>query len=461
MRGLWSAIALVVVLAGLGGYIYFVDSKRPAARIEEKQKVFSVEADKIEEITITAEGETSTLRKADGTWKMVTPVAADADQNEVSTMTTNLSGIEVNRVIEENAANLGDFGLEKPRITIAFKGAGGAAGQLALGDKTPAQGDVYAVKPGERRVFLVASYQETAFAKKPFDLRDKRILNFDRDKVDSIEVTQGGGTIVQLARSGSDWTVKQPAAVRGDYSTIEGVLTRLSSTNMTRLVEPAATDPVLLARYGLDKPTTTVTLGAGSTRATLALGKEEEGSVYARDQSRPMVFAVDPTFAADLKKTADDFRDKDLFEFRNFNAARLRITRGSETFEFQKVAGTGDNAAEKWQRVAAGGAATDVDATKMDDLLSKLTSLRAQSFRATAAGTGLEQPALVVSASYDQGKFERVRAAKPAAEAFASRDGESGVAVLDATAYDDMIKALGSVLAPAPPLPAPPAPPAK
>ena len=54
-----------------------------------------------------------------------------------------------------------------------------------------------------------------------------------------------------------------------------------------------------------------VTLGAGSARATLALGKEEEGATFARDQSRPMVFTVDQTVAADLKKPADDYRDKE------------------------------------------------------------------------------------------------------------------------------------------------------
>ena len=31
MRGLTSTLLLVVVLAGLGAYIYFVDSKKPAA----------------------------------------------------------------------------------------------------------------------------------------------------------------------------------------------------------------------------------------------------------------------------------------------------------------------------------------------------------------------------------------------------------------------------------------------
>src|SRR5262245_7569992 len=308
MGRLWSTLALVAVLAGLGGYIYFVDSKRPSSTIAEKKKVFDgVQADKLEEITVTNEGETSTLHKADGTWKMTAPAASDADQNEASTLTSNLSSIEVNRVVDENPSTLSQYGLEKPKITVAFKGQNNLSGQLLLGDKTATQGDVYAMKQGEKRVFLVSSYQETAFGKKPFDLRDKKVLNFERDKVDSIEITNGAAPIL-LARAGSAWTVKQPMQARADYSAVEGLLTRLSSANMTKLVEPSASDAAALAKYGLDKPAVTVTLGAGSARATLALGKEEEGATFARDQSRPMVFSVDQTLVGDLKKTADDYR---------------------------------------------------------------------------------------------------------------------------------------------------------
>ena len=57
MRGLTSTLILVVVLAGLGAYIYFVDSKRPAASADgssaEKEKVFTTEVDKINEVRVT------------------------------------------------------------------------------------------------------------------------------------------------------------------------------------------------------------------------------------------------------------------------------------------------------------------------------------------------------------------------------------------------------------------------
>ena len=209
MRRLTSTIALVVVLAGLGAYIYFVDSKRPAAASRRKQKVFTVEADKIEEITVTSDGETSTLRKADGTWQMTAPVQADADQTEVSSLTTNLSTLEVNRVIDENASNLAEYGLAKPRITVAFKAQGGVAGELHLGDKT---------RDAERRLRREAGREaRVPRAGVPGnDVREEAVrparqarpqLRARQGRLAS-RSTQDGKPSIQLARTGSDWVVK-------------------------------------------------------------------------------------------------------------------------------------------------------------------------------------------------------------------------------------------------------------
>jgi hypothetical protein len=451
MRGLTSTILLIGVLAGLGAYIYFVDSKRsggtvgPAGTIvEPKDKVFTVEADKIEEVRVTADKESTLLKKVDGAWRIVEPTPVEADQTEASGLTTSLTGLEVNRVIEENASDLSRYGLAEPKFKVAFKGQNNVAGELHLGDRTATTTDMYAVKAGEKRVFLVPSYHENSFNKKPFDLRDKRILTVKRDDIDLLDVA--GESTFQLARSGTEWSVKKPMQARGDYSAIEGLITRLSTANMTKMVEqgPAggAFAADVLAKYGLDKPAATVTIGAGSARATLALGKEEEGAVYGRDLSRPMIFAVDPSLVTDLKKPADEYRNKNLLESRPFNLARLRIVRGGDTYEFQKIVGSGANQADKWQRSTNGGAAADVDAAKMDDFLAKLTNLRAESF----VTAGASQSEIVVSASHDEGKFERVRFGKSGTDVLATRDGEPGAARVDANNYGEMVTALDAVI---------------
>ena len=132
MRGLSSTLILVVVLAGLGGYIYFVDSKKPAASADgssaTKEKVFTVEAGKINELRVTYQGESSLLKKEESGWKMIEPTPIEADPPEAIGVATALTNVDIVRVIDENAANLEQFGLANPQITVAFKAEGGASG---------------------------------------------------------------------------------------------------------------------------------------------------------------------------------------------------------------------------------------------------------------------------------------------------------------------------------------------
>ena len=232
MRGLQSTIALVVVLAGLGAYIYFVTWKMPeggADAAAKKEKVFAgFEADKIEEIKVTsAAGDATTLKKEGGAWQMSQPIAAKADESEVSGITTALGSIEVSRVIDENPTNLNDYGLSNPRIEIDFKGAGDKDyRKLLVGDKSPTGGDLFAKRNDEKKVFLIPAFQETSLNRTTFDLREKTVLKFDREKVDGIDVTAGGKTLA-VAKDGGDWKITKPVQTRADFGSVEGLVGRL------------------------------------------------------------------------------------------------------------------------------------------------------------------------------------------------------------------------------------------
>src|SRR5688500_17788895 len=325
MRGIWSTLALVVVLGGLGAYIYFVDSREPAAGSSvdgepAREKFFTVETDKINEVKLTYQGQTTLLRKSDAGWKIVEPVQLDADPPEAISLAQAITNLESVRPVVDNPSDLKQFGLAEPPITVEFKADGGASGSFKLGNKNATQGEIYALKGGDDTVFLVSSFQESTFNREPFALRDKKILKFDREKADTLALVKGANAI-ELSRAGSDWRVVKPVASRSDYSAVEGFITRLSSANMSRLVEENAKD---LAKYGLDKPAMTVTIGAGSAKTVLEIGKTENDQTYAKDASRPIVFTVDSTLQADLNKNFDDYRKKELFEFRPFYVAKMR-----------------------------------------------------------------------------------------------------------------------------------------
>src|SRR3954451_23899549 len=220
MKGLWSFGGLLVVLLALGGYLYFVESKRPAGGdAEKKDKAFAIEADKIEEFTLKSEsGERTTVHKAGTDWQIVQP-ATKADAAEVSGITSSLASLEIQRVIDENPSDVSAYSLTQPRIEVTFKAAG-KDHKVVLGRKTPAGSDLYARIDDQPRVVLVPSYVEATFNRKTFDLRDKAVLTVNRDEIGSLTVTTPA-TGMRLEKTGGEWKLAQPVAARADFSAVE------------------------------------------------------------------------------------------------------------------------------------------------------------------------------------------------------------------------------------------------
>jgi hypothetical protein len=439
VRSGWSLLVLVLVLAGLGSYIYFVDSKTEPNSPEVKEKVWgdTLASADMEEVEITlAAGETAKVQKTDGTWQIVEPSKAPADETEMSSITSSLASLEVQRVVDANAGEVKQYGLDPARISIAFRSKGQKdVRRVEIGEKTPTGGDLYARIPGEKRVFLVSSFLDSTFNKTPFALRDKTILKIDRQKADGLELVEGA-TNIQLAKKGSDWMLVKPLAARADFAAVESSLERVGSAQMVGITEENASS---LAKYGLDTPTATITVSMGSSRATLLLGKTENAVVYAKDASRPMVFTVPPTLKTDVIKPVADLRRKDLFDARAFTTSHIEFTRGSETIVLDKSKGKDDM--DIWKN----GAGKEVDAMKADDLVNRITGLRASSFE-NQAHASLKSPALVVTVRTNDNKSETVTFGRTGTDVYAARSDETGSATIDGTAaLDEAMKLLDGV----------------
>jgi hypothetical protein len=433
MRGVRSFLVLLVIAAALGGFLYY-DSKREPGDDRKTDKVFAgVEPDKIDQVTVqSSSGDRTTLQKQASGWQVTQPSAVAADEAEISGITSNLASMDVQRVVDEQVTDFKQYGLDPPRIEVMFT-SGGKDHALQFGAKTPTGGDIYARLPGAPRVFLVSSYLETTFDKSSFDLRDKTILKFERDKADRLEIQTPDRTTA-FAKQGADWRIASPIAARADFGAVEGILGRLNSTPMKSIAAAEVKDPKDLKQYGLDKPAAVARVGSGSAQAQLAVGTSAgEGTVYARDLSRPMVFTVEAALAEELMKPADDFRVKDLFDARAFNTTRVEIARAGQILAFEKDQ-------DAWKQVAP--AAKAADAGKVDALLTSLTNTRATGFEDHIAATGVDAPELTVSLRYDEGKkSEKVSFARKGSDAFARREGDPYAAKIDASTLDEILKA--------------------
>ncbi|HEY7284596.1 MAG TPA: DUF4340 domain-containing protein [Vicinamibacterales bacterium] len=443
MKGLRSTIALVVILAGLGAYIYFVTWKQPDTPDTGKklEKVFTVASDKIDEIKVTsASGEAATAKKEGGTWKLVEP-PAPADESELSGMANTLAGIDMVRVVDENPTNLNDYGLSNPRVAVAFKVDGDKDYRhLYIGEKTPTGSDIFAKRNDEKKVFLIAAFQEASLNKSPFDLRDKTVLKIDRDKIDNVALSAGSQTL-KIAKDGGDWRLKSPVDVKADFGTVEGLIGRLQTARMKSIATPDAS-AADLKKFGFDKPQATVDLTAGSSRATLLIGgKADDTSLYARDASKTMVVTVESSLLDEIKKGPDDYRRKDLFEFRPYNANHIEITRNGQTAVFDRVKSASEGKPDTWHRASPN--AGDVDKDKFDAFLGRISNMRATKFVASTAGTGLDKPALTVVVKFDDNKKEeRVTFGQSGQDVHAARPGEPGAAKTDTADFNESLKSI-------------------
>ena len=172
-------------LIALGGYLYFVESKKPAGGdAEKKDKVFTRRRRTRSTSSRSSRSQASARRcgRAASDWQIVQPRRRQAGPGEVSGITSNLASLEIQRVIDENPSDLKEYGLTQPRVEVAFK-AGGKDHKLLIGQKTPPGSDLYARLADQKRVVLIPSFLDTTFNKTTFDLRDKSVLKVDRDEI--------------------------------------------------------------------------------------------------------------------------------------------------------------------------------------------------------------------------------------------------------------------------------------
>ena len=121
-RGL---IVAVIVLAALTGTLYWSNHRKPAessvnAAAGTPPKILTLNQADITAVVIKKKGgEDVTLAKNDaGKWQITAPKQLRADQDAVSSLLSTLSALNSDRLIEDKATSLEQYGLTQPSIEV-------------------------------------------------------------------------------------------------------------------------------------------------------------------------------------------------------------------------------------------------------------------------------------------------------------------------------------------------------
>ena len=297
----------------------------------------------------TSGSSTINCEKRLDTWHVTYPIEAKADVQEIENLLSELRALQVSTFEADNtaanvAARLEKSGLDTPRIQV----------KLTDGDNTYAL-DIGSVVPSENgtqeHVYVKAVPQEAIYTvsddiykllnKSVFDLRDKRVIDFQRTDTTRIAISirrkQDRETTVCTKNYDNTWELQTPTGkVKADAKAVDDLLFGVDSLEATAFIDDPDKN---LASYGLAPPSIEVafTQRGQEKPAVLRIGDyTEDGTVYVKAEQSNQVAGVKRPLIDKIALGAAWLRDKQVLNFHIDDAIRLTL-HGEESLTCQRL----------------------------------------------------------------------------------------------------------------------------
>ncbi|CAN5357712.1 hypothetical protein BH09VER1_BH09VER1_28980 [soil metagenome] len=264
------------------------------------RRLTDLNPDQVDSIIIRRpEGEMELERQA-GVWNIVKPLQTLADEKRVNDYLRVVLGLRVLDFVADDSGDLGIYGLTEGQNEISFTADGNERRQtLRMGkDKT---GTLFGQFTARDSVFHLPADTMELLKVGPDALRSRRLLPLNMDIIDLIRI-RSAGTDLTIARNETGWVIRDPAGARpASEAAVRALIDAMSTAEVSTF---APLSDGKLPSAGLDQPSCTVEFlsflsentpeaKAGEQMiASVAFGKPENGSVYARVSGRPELAKV-------------------------------------------------------------------------------------------------------------------------------------------------------------------------
>jgi len=446
-------VIAALILAALSGLLYWsnrhqrtVDEGRVKLKEVESPKILAFNHDDIIQLAIRHkdEAQIDLSRNNSGAWQITAPKPLAADQDAVSSLLSSFSSVTSDRVVDEKPGDLAPFGLKPPALELDATLKDKATRKLFIGDQTPAGNSYYVMLSGDSRLFTIASYVKSGLDKSSGDLRDKRLLTADFDKVSQIDLLSQKSLKkhqITFARDKDSWQILKPEPIRADSSRVEELIHSLKEVKLDASSDEAKDT----AAFRSAVPFSIVKItGASGTqelevrqvkkaqeKKTKEKGKEQENEIvpadyYAKSSVVPGIYKVPGSLATNLDKSLEDFRNKNLFDFGYSEPDKIEIRDGGKAY-FLTHSG-----AEWW-----GPDGKKFDSSAVQPVIDALRELSASKF----PDSGFTVPALDIKVvSNNNQRTEKVLISKNGERSIAKRESEPALYELAPSAVSALQK---------------------
>jgi hypothetical protein len=305
-------------------------------------------------------------------------------------------------------------------VTVLEKG--GKSQQLFLGDDVPAGSLVYARSNSDPKVYAVASSIKTSLDKSVNDLRDKRLLTFDTNRLTRIELVSAKSDIEFGKNNQNDWQILKPQPYRADSFQVEELLRKLTDAKMD--LSASADDAKKVdAAFGSGQPAGTVKVSDAAGTQSLDIRKNKD-DYYAKSSVVNGVYKISADLGKEIDKPIDDFRNKKIFDFGFADPTKIDIQQGGSDKVYSR-------SGSDWK---LGG--QTMDPGTVQAFIDKLRDLAAAKF----VTSGFTTPAFSVTVTSNDGKrVEKAGFAKTADGYVVQRENEPSLYQVDSKTADDIL----------------------
>jgi hypothetical protein len=360
------------------------EAQRPVAELRDRT-LLAFDVKDVTGFEVALPDETLAVEGGPSSWRITRPVTLPADRETVAEFLDKLVAQKVREFVAEGAPSK-PYGLDRPvRVTVhTGKDKDRVSRTLLLGRVDAEKKGVYAMRPDEPSVLLVPEEVWKQVPKNVGVLRNKVLVDVDRDKLARLELESAKGAVV-VAREKDEWKIVSPTVLPADQVEVGGLVTKLRELRAQGFLSD---DAAGIPKY-LPKPEVRVALvdqAGGRTTVLLSESRETRGgtpSAYAAVAGQGPVALVDAKAVADFARSVDELRDRRLvgaLEPRDIK--RVRVQAGGQTAVFERKSDTEWRMLEPTKGNAAG--------SKVDDLLYTLRALR---WKAIVAADGAKEPA--------------------------------------------------------------------
>jgi hypothetical protein len=244
--------------------------------------------------------------RVNGKWEIVKPEKLSGDKSAIDNTLWNFKDLRIQEIVEKPAANLSKYGLDNPtlKFSVSYKvDDEKRKGELIIGMR---KGDVVYGYQSDRDIIFTLPSDLGGLMPTLFDLKDKSLLTFDRDDVESINISWDD-EVYELTKKRKSWKMTSPENAE---VTSENVKYLLIDVGDMAYYEVLSEDKSKIEDIGLDKPSVKIELVEkdGKAIGEIDLGEvdEEGGHIPAVSSSLDGIYAVDSELLEDIKFDLDN-----------------------------------------------------------------------------------------------------------------------------------------------------------